>query len=125
MLGGWPLIAVPLAPAAYSVPIVVVAGVIGSFGVVVFNVTAISLFQAITPDRLLGRMNASRRFVVWGVIPLGQLASGGLAAWIGLRPTLLVGAIGGAFAFLPLLLSPVRAVREVPEPEAGPALTAA
>jgi hypothetical protein len=80
-------------------------------------VTAISLFQAITPDRLLGRMNASRRFVVWGVIPLGQLTSGGLAAWVGLRPTLFVGAIGAALAFLPLVFSPVRALREVPEEE--------
>lgn len=122
MLCGWPLILVPLAPPAHSVPIVVAAGAVGSFGVVVFNVVAISLFQAITPDRLLGRMNASRRFVVWGVVPLGQLTSGGLAAWIGLRPTLLVGAIGGALAFLPLVFSPVRALREVPDdgPAAAP-----
>jgi MFS family permease len=117
MLGGWPLLAVPLAPAGYAIPLVVAAVAVQGFGVVLFNVTAISLFQAITPDRLLGRMNASRRFVVWGVIPLGQLASGGLAAWIGLRPTLLVGAIGAAVAFLPLALSPVRSLRTVPEEE--------
>ena len=117
MLGGWPLLAVPLAPAAYAIPLVVAAVAVQGFGVVLFNVTAISLFQAITPDRLLGRMNASRRFVVWGVIPLGQLVSGGLAAWIGLRPTLLVGAIGAAVAFLPLALSPVRSLRAVPEEE--------
>ena len=36
-----------------------------SFGGILYNVTAISLIQAITPDRLLGRANASRRFVVW------------------------------------------------------------
>ena len=117
MLGGWPLLAVPLAPAGYAIPLVVAAVAVQGFGVVLFNVTAISLFQAITPDRLLGRMNASRRFVVWGVIPLGQLASGGLAAWIGLRPTLLVGAIGAAVAFLPLALSPVRSLRTVPAEE--------
>jgi MFS family permease len=117
MLGGWPLLAVPLAPAEYAIPLVVAAVAVQGFGVVLFNVTAISLFQAITPDRLLGRMNASRRFVVWGVIPLGQLTSGGLAAWIGLRPTLLVGAIGTAVAFLPLLFSPVRSLRAVPEEE--------
>jgi MFS family permease len=116
-LGGWPLLAVPLAPPEYAIPLVVAAVAVQGFGVVLFNVTAISLFQAITPDRLLGRMNASRRFVVWGVIPLGQLASGGLAAWIGLRPTMLVGAIGTAVAFLPLLLSPVRSLRDVPEEE--------
>jgi MFS family permease len=117
VLGGSPLLAVPLAPAEYAIPLVVAAVAVQGFGVVLFNVVAISLFQAITPDRLLGRMNASRRFVVWGVIPLGQLTSGGLAAWIGLRPTLFVGAIGVSLAFLPLLFSPVRALREVPDEE--------
>jgi MFS family permease len=117
MVGGWPLLAVPLAPPAQAIPLVIGAVAVQGFGVVLFNVTAISLFQAITPDRLLGRMNASRRFVVWGVIPLGQLTSGGLAAWIGLRPTLAVGAIGAAVAFLPLVLSPVRSLRDVPEEE--------
>ncbi|MBD0339103.1 MAG: MFS transporter, partial [Thermoleophilia bacterium] len=117
LLGGWPLLAVPLAPPAQAIPFVVAAVAVQGFAVVVFNVTAISLFQAITPDRLLGRMNASRRFVVWGVIPLGQLSSGGLAAWVGLRPTLLVGAIGSSLAFLPLLLSRVRSLRAVPDEE--------
>jgi hypothetical protein len=113
----------PLAPADYAIPLFVAAGIVTSFGIVVFNVIAISLFQAITPDRLLGRMNASRRFVVWGVIPLGQLASGGLAVWIGLRPTLFVGAAGVSLAFLPLVFSPVRRLRELPDEE--PAVAAA
>ena len=115
LLGGWPLLAVPLASAEHAVPLVVAAVAVQGFAVVLFNVTAISLFQAITPDRLLGRMNASRRFVVWGVIPLGQLTSGGLAAWIGLRPTLVVGAVGSSLAFIPLLLSRVRSLRAVPD----------
>ena len=75
-----------------------------------FNVTGLSFQQAVTPDRLLGRLNATRRFIVWGVIPLGSLAGGALASTIGLRPTLWVGAIGGSLSFLPLLLSPVRSI---------------
>jgi MFS family permease len=122
MIGGsivccWPLLLVPLAPAEYAIPAVVIALVVISFGGVVFNIVAISLFQAITPDRLLGRMNASRRFVVWGVVPLGSLTGGALTALIGLRPTLYVGAIGASLAFLPLLFSPVRGLRDVPEEE--------
>jgi len=119
----WGLLLVPLAPALYAIPAVVVAGAVGSFGAVVYNVVGLSLFQAITPDRLLGRMNASRRFVVWGVIPLGSLTGGLLTTWIGLRPTLFVGAVGASLAFLPILFSPVRSLREVPDEE--PALTAA
>jgi hypothetical protein len=55
-------------------------------------VNGISLYQTLVPRRLLGRMNASRRWIVWGVIPLGNLIGGALAATIGLRTTLFVGA---------------------------------
>jgi MFS family permease len=109
------LLLIPLAPHDLAVPFFVASGLIVGFAIVLYNVTAISLMQAITPDRLLGRMNASRRFLVWGVIPLGGLVGGALATSIGLRPTLFVGAIGGSLAVLPLLLSPVRSLQRVPE----------
>jgi hypothetical protein len=89
---------------------------------VVYNVTGISLMQAITPDRLLGRMNASRRFVDWGVIPLGGLAGGVLASQVGLRAAIWVGAIGASVAFVPLLFSPVRGLIRLPA-EAPPLAT--
>jgi hypothetical protein len=73
--------------------------------------------QALTPHRLLGRMNASRRFIVWGTIPLGSFAGGALGTEIGLRPTLWVGAIGACFCFLPMVFSPPWAIRELPEPD--------
>ena len=88
-----------------------------SFGGILFNVTAISLMQAITPDRLLGRANASRRFLVWGVIPLGDLAGGALASTIGLRETMFVGAIGAPLAVVPILLSPIRSLGPMSELE--------
>ena len=78
--------------------------------------------QTLTPERLLGRLNATRRFIVWGTIPLGSLTGGALASWIGLRPTLWVGAIGACVCFLPVALSPVRHIREMPtehEPDPG------
>jgi hypothetical protein len=76
----------------------------------VFNVTGLSFQQAVVPDRMLGRLNATKRFVVWGVIPLGSLTGGILASQIGLRETLWVGAIAGTLSFIPLLLSPVRSL---------------
>ena len=85
------------------------------FGGILFNITGISLVQTLTPDRLLGRLNATRRFLVWGAIPLGSLAGGALASTIGLRPTLFVGAAGSCACFLPMLLSPLRTLREMPE----------
>ena len=45
----------------------------------------VSLRQAITPERLQGRMNAAMRWIVWGTIPLGALLGGAIGQWIGLR----------------------------------------
>jgi MFS family permease len=116
---------VPLATRETAVPLLVASGAIVGFAVVLYNVTAISLMQAITPDRLLGRMNASRRFVVWGVIPLGSLTGGVLASTIGLRPTLFVAAIGASLAVVPLLFSPVRSLERVPDVDQSAPLASA
>lgn len=84
-----------------------------------FNITQLSLRQAITPDRLQGRVNATMRFMMWGVTPLGALV-GGLAGTIfGLRPTLLVAAVAVLLAFVWVAASPVGRLREQPSLE-GP-----
>ena len=98
-------------------PIVLTAMTLISFGVVLFNVTGLSLFQALTPQRILGRMNASRRWLVWGTIPLGNIVGGVLASTIGLRPTITVGAVGASLCCGFLLARPVRTIRRLPEPE--------
>lgn len=104
------LILVPLAPVSGPIPFLLAAQLVMAFGVVIYNVTGISFQQEITPDRMLGRLNASRRFLVWGVIPLGNLIGGGLASVFGLRAALFVGASGIAFAAVPILLSPLRSL---------------
>ncbi len=76
--------------------------------------------QALTPNALLGRMNASYRFVSWGVVPLGALLGGGLGDAIGLRPTLFIGAGGIFAAALWIVLSPVRGIRQLPGASEGP-----
>jgi MFS family permease len=97
------------------------AGAAGStvvgFGVVVYNVAQVSFRQGLTPERLLGRMNATMRFLVWGTMPLGALLGGVLGEWIGVRETVWVGAIGTALAFLFVFLSPLRTMRELPRHE--------
>jgi MFS family permease len=116
MASGPPLFLIPLAPQSYPIPFFVLSEVISGLAIVLFNINAISLMQALTPQRLLGRMNASRRFLVWGTIPLGALAGGVLGTEIGLRPTLIVGAVGASFCFIPLLFSPLRSIRELGVP---------
>jgi MFS family permease len=62
-------------------------------GMMLWNVVTVSLRQRITPDRLLGRMNASYRLVGWGTMPLGALLGGVLAEALGLRAAFLVAAV--------------------------------
>ncbi len=108
---------IAVAPKDLAIPFIVASMFVLSFGGILFNVTGISLIQAITPDRMLGRANASRRFVVWGVIPFGGFVGGVLASTIGLRETIFVGAIGGVLAVIPILLSPIRSVGKMSELE--------
>src|SRR5688572_23957280 len=68
------------------------------------------------PPRLQGRMNSTMRFMVWGTIPLGTLLGVALATLVGLRETIVIGAIGGGAAFLWLLFSPQRHLHEMPDP---------
>jgi MFS family permease len=123
LLGGPPLLLIPLAPASFPIPFLVAGWFLVSLGIVIYNVTAISLIQALTPERMLGRMNASRRFVVWGTIPLGSVTSGALASTIGLRETIFVGAVGASFSFLWLAFSPLRRIREMPRHATADELT--
>ena len=82
-----------LVPVLTSSPVLVgIALVVGGIEMVLWNVVTVSLRQRITPDRLLGRMNAAYRLVGWGTMPIGALLGGVLAEWLGLRPTFLVAA---------------------------------
>jgi MFS family permease len=89
---------------------------VASFTNVIYNVTQVSLRQTITPERIQGRMNAVMRFLVWGTIPLGNLIGGALGTWVGLKETLIIGGIGSCLPFLAVLFSPVRSIREMPQP---------
>jgi MFS family permease len=91
---------------------------LGFFGVA-WNINALSLRQAVTPGPMLGKANASMRFISWSVIPFGTMAGGFLGGVIGLHNTIWVGAIGCVVAFLPVALSPLRQVRDMPAPAAA------
>ena len=108
-------IAYPLAPHSFPLPVLMAGQLVFGFAGVTYNITQVSLRQAITPERLQGRMNAAMRWIVWGTIPLGLLMGGAIGQWIGLRTALWVGATGSLPTFLWVLLSPVRSIREMPE----------
>ncbi len=107
---------VAVAPADGLFAAVALGGFLGGFCSVGWNINQVSLRQAITPTRMQGRMNASMRFIVWGTMPVGSVLGAALAELVGLRETILIGAIGGLFAFLPVALSPVRSIVRMPAP---------
>ncbi|MBA2631385.1 MAG: MFS transporter [Chloroflexi bacterium] len=114
-LSSFTLVAVALAPREAPVPWIIGGFFIGAATAVIYNVNQVSLRQAITPERMLGRMNATMRFIVWGTIPIGALAGGILGGVIGLHATIWVGAIGSFLGFLPVLFSQVRTLQRIPE----------
>jgi MFS family permease len=85
------------------------------FGAVLYGINYLALRQAITPDRLMGRMTATMRFLTVAAAPLGSLAGGALATAIGLRGTLLtIGVLGLVLLAGVIIWSPVRRHREMP-----------
>ncbi|MEU6810472.1 MFS transporter [Streptomyces sp. NPDC046831] len=107
---------VPLAggPRAVALGLLLLSFLVGGAGTMVANIQVVSLRQTITPNAMLGRMNASYRFMSWGVVPLGALLGGWLGDSIGLRPALFVGAAGLFASALWIVFSPIRVMRELP-----------
>lgn len=120
-IGGGVAFLVPLTGPGVLLVFFVVSGLLFGIGGVVYNVIQVSYRQAMCPPRLLGRMNASVRFVVWGTIPLGGLVGGGLGEVLGNRGGLWVVAASLTLAPIWLLASPIRRMRELHDPGSAPA----
>lgn len=118
MLSGPAFLPIALAPADLALPFVAAGGFVGGMGGAIYNINQVSFRQAITPERMQGRMNATMRFIVWGTIPVGTITGGFLGGLIGLHETIWVGAIATLFAFVPVFLGPVRTILTMPRPEA-------
>ncbi|MFE9692966.1 MFS transporter [Micromonospora sp. NPDC005806] len=83
------------------------------------NVIGVSLRQRVTPDGLLGRMNATFRFLLTGAIAVGAGLAGLLGQYASPRTSVWVGAVGAALTWLPVFRSPLRALAD---PAALPAV---
>jgi predicted MFS family arabinose efflux permease len=113
-----PLILVPAAgggrPAVYA--LLVVSEFVAAFGVVLLDIAAGSLQTAATPPTMLAVVSGVNRTVNYGIRPVGALLGGALGTAIGLRPALWIATVGGLLGLLPILLSPLRTMRTLPEP---------
>jgi MFS family permease len=112
----------PLANRSFGLVLFCIGCIVSFGGVVIFNVNAVAFRQTICPPRLLGRMNASMRFVVWGTMPIGGAFGGWLGSLIGTRATMWACGIGLVLSVPFLVLSPLRGMRDLPSgPEAADA----
>jgi MFS family permease len=112
---GWQAFGLVSGSPAFATLALGLAMLVFDFGAVLYAINYLSLRQAITPDRLLGRMTATMRFLTVAAAPLGSLAGGALATWIGLRATLLtVGVLGLVLTAAAVFWSPVRRHQKLP-----------
>jgi MFS family permease len=84
----------------------------------VFFINYLSLRQAVTPDRLLGRVTATMICLTVATAPIGGLAGGWIADHLGLRVAMLFAGVG-ALVLAPFVtwLSPLARMRELPGPQ--------
>ncbi|MGW4489703.1 MFS transporter [Amycolatopsis sp. NPDC004368] len=94
-----------LVTASLATSLVLVAGMyaLGSFGIVVWNVQAVSVRQRRVPRELRGRVNSAYRLIGWGGIPVGAVLGGVLGTAAGFRAPVFV---GGCLAIASLVLVP-------------------
>ncbi|HEU5431654.1 MAG TPA: MFS transporter, partial [Thermomicrobiales bacterium] len=116
---------VPLAVLAprIALPLVVASEFLQWMAIVMHDVNAVSLRQGIVPDRMLGRVNGTMKFISWGLRPAGSLLGGLLGGAIGLAGTLVVAEFGMFLAFAWYVLSPIPRLRDIPamQEEGAPA----
>ena len=93
--------------------VLALAEFLGGLGVMLFDVNLNSLQTAVIHDAVRSRVSGAYTTVNYGVRPLGALVGGVLAGTLGMRPTLLVAAVGGAMSALWLLTSPVLGIRSL------------
>ena len=85
----------------------------GDMAATVYEINELSLRQSITPDRLLGRTNASIHFITGGLNTIGLLIGGSLGDTIGPRAALFIAVVGMMLGTLWLVLSPLWKLKEV------------
>lgn len=90
-----------------------------SFTVLTYNITQVSARQRLCPEKLLGRMNASIRFFVWGVMPISAILTGFIASAIGIVATLWISFAGALLASTFVVFSPLSRMRQINPDEAA------
>jgi MFS family permease len=101
-------------PLPVLAPFLIVGQLLTGLGLPLYGVPQRTLRQALVPEFLLGRVNATWRTLVIGGQTFGALAGGILGTALGLRPTLVISSLGMLLGFLWAARSPLRSVEHLP-----------
>lgn len=113
----WMLISLVRGTDMQAIAGLTMAFLLQGLGAGLFFLTHISLRQSVTPESLLARVISTMRFLAVAATPLGALLGGVLGEAIGLRATIAWVAVGGiALSATAILYSPLRQLKEIPEP---------
>jgi MFS family permease len=114
-VSAWPLLLLIPHGAGLTSMAVLIVGQLGyGFNMAMFNVNAITLRQVVTPRRLLARMNATYRLLIFGVPLIGAMCGGLLGTAVGLRTGLVISLVAMTSPLLWLFFSPVFRLKEIP-----------
>jgi len=102
-------------PLLLAVLLVIIGEASVQVGATLYGINELSLRQAIVPDSLQGRVSATLRIISVGVVPFGAILGGFLGDRYGLRTTVFIAGVGTLIAFLWVLFSPVRHLKEQPQ----------
>jgi hypothetical protein len=111
-------------PLALVLSVLLVAQLLRGWGPSLYGINQQTIRQVLVPPAFLARTQATWRFLVFGVQPVGALLGGTLATLVGFRGTLVISSIVMLTGTAIGLLSPLRTLRRLPGTEAGdPAVT--
>jgi MFS family permease len=112
--GGPLLLLLPHSASPAAIAVFVAGWLCHGFGISVWNVNTITLRQAVTPTRLLARMNATYRMLLFGALPAGAMIGGLLGSALGLHTALVVAVVVLTTPIAWIVFSPIFRLTEMP-----------
>lgn len=104
-------------PTALALAVVIIAQLLRGWGPTLYGINQQTIRQILIPPELLARTQATWRFLVFGMQPIGALLGGTLGALVGFRATLVISSLVMLTGTTLALLSPLRTLRQLPDTE--------
>jgi MFS family permease len=105
------VMALATGPHWLATTIIAAGQALSAAGVMIFDINLNAVQTTVTADHMRSRVSGVFSTINYGSRPLGAAIGGVLGSWIGVRPTLLLAAVGGAMCSLWLLPSPIPHIR--------------